>query len=230
MTWRVANSLNVLLRQVNAAFPNRDKSSDGSIGDESHASRSSDHNPWVKDGGEGVVTARDITNDAPYMDSHQLALALVASRDERIKYIIDHGMICSGTDQENTAWKWRPYSGKNDHSHHVHISVKPQKKYYDDETPWQKATMNSAPPPAAAAVTSPLIPKPNKYPVLRLKSIGVEVARLQTLLNAKQPTIKILVDGEFGPGTEKSVKAFQNSKSLVADGVVGPYTWKALEA
>ena len=33
MVWRVAKSLNVLLDQINAIAPNRDKSSDGSIGD-----------------------------------------------------------------------------------------------------------------------------------------------------------------------------------------------------
>lgn len=31
MTWRVAKSLEVLLAQINAIAPNRDKSSDGSI-------------------------------------------------------------------------------------------------------------------------------------------------------------------------------------------------------
>ena len=37
MTWRVAKSLDVLLGQINAKFPDRDKSSDGGIGDEAHA-------------------------------------------------------------------------------------------------------------------------------------------------------------------------------------------------
>ena len=35
-------------------------------------------------------------------------------------------------------------------------------------------------------------------------------------------------DGEFGPTTEKAVKAFQNLKKLKADGEVGADTWKAL--
>ena len=63
MAWRVAKSLTKLRDQINAMAPRRNKSADGTIGDAAHASRSSDHNPWVKDGKTGVVTALDITND-----------------------------------------------------------------------------------------------------------------------------------------------------------------------
>ncbi|RZU02525.1 peptidoglycan-binding protein [Rivibacter subsaxonicus] len=37
-----------------------------------------------------------------------------------------------------------------------------------------------------------------------------------------------LVDGEFGAGTEAALKAFQQSAGLLADGVAGPRTLKAL--
>src|SRR5688572_743005 len=61
--WRVAESLNVLLKQINAKAPHRNKKSDGSIGDDKHRTRNSDHNPWIRDGSSDVVTARDITHD-----------------------------------------------------------------------------------------------------------------------------------------------------------------------
>ena len=55
--WRVAESLQRLLDQVNQMAPVRSKASDGAIGDASHQTRDSDHNPWVTDGNIGVVTA-----------------------------------------------------------------------------------------------------------------------------------------------------------------------------
>jgi putative chitinase len=58
---------------------------------------------------------------------------------------------------------------------------------------------------------------------LRKGSTGPEVVRLQRLLHVKP------ADGDFGPKTAAAVRAFQKSHGLVADGVVGPATWAALE-
>jgi putative chitinase len=38
-----------------------------------------------------------------------------------------------------------------------------------------------------------------------------------------------LIDGDYGPATEAAVLAFQKSKGLLADGIVGPRTLAALE-
>ena len=137
MTWRLAKSLETLRTQVNATWPKRSKTSDGTIGDAKHATRSSDHNPWIIDGKLGVVTALDITNDKVAPKSHDIALALVASKDKRIKYIISNGQICSGTEQDRPAWKWRKYAGSNAHRQHVHISVKSTKALYDSTEQWK---------------------------------------------------------------------------------------------
>ncbi len=134
MKYRRAKSLDTLVEQVNQAHPKRSKKSDGWIGDAKHASRSSDHNPWVKDGATGVVTAMDITDDpANGCDARKLAELLIASRDPRIKYIISEGQICSSKQQP---WKWRKYTGANGHFHHVHISVDASKSLYDSTKPW----------------------------------------------------------------------------------------------
>lgn len=140
MKWRVARSLIVLRNQVNAKFPNRNKDWDGTIGDANHASRNSDHNPWVDD---GVVTAIDITHDPrDGVDSYEMAEELRQSRDPRIKYIISNRKIASSTVQP---WKWRKYTGSNPHDHHVHISVNSQKRYYDDDAPWEIPMLGAVP-------------------------------------------------------------------------------------
>lgn len=137
--WRIAKALLALRRQVDARSPRRSKASDGAIGDAAHATRNSDHNPWVRDGGMGVVTAIDITNDpAGGCDAGKLAESIVGSRDARVKYVIWNRRIASSAAiGGSAAWAWRPYRGSNPHNHHVHISVKAEKARYDDEAAWQ---------------------------------------------------------------------------------------------
>lgn len=139
MAWRIAESLETLRKQLNAMFPNRSKVSDGGIGDAAHASRSSDHNPWVKDGHIGVVTARDFTNDPKNgLASEELAQRLIHWKDPRIKYIISNRKIYSSyASGGKPAWAARPYNGANAHDHHVHVSVQPNKILYDDTRPWK---------------------------------------------------------------------------------------------
>ena len=53
--------------------------------------------------------------------------------------------------------------------------------------------------------------------ILRVGSRGAEVAALQKALG-------ITADGNFGPGTEKALRAWQQSQGLTPDGVAGPKT------
>ena len=136
--WRVAKSLLALRDQVNRKAPNRNKANDGTIGDAAHASRTSDHNPWVTDGGVGVVTAMDITHDPAHgCDAGALAEAIRGSRDARVKYVIWNRRIANPLPiGGQPPWAWRPYTGANPHNHHVHISVKSDKPSYDSVASW----------------------------------------------------------------------------------------------
>jgi hypothetical protein len=223
MKWRLAHSLEQLRNQVNVLYPSRSKDSDGSIGDASHASRSSDHNPWITDGtGINVVSAIDITHDPKSgCDSYRMAEQLRLGRDARIKYIISNRRICAGSEGPQP-WTWRPYTGINPHDHHVHISVKSDKAHYDDTSPWQLARLAEAP----AAITPQT--KVVTLPTLRKGSKGDDVAKLQRFLVGK--SLEIKVDGDFGDVTRIAVIQLQKAAGLVADGVVGPQTWKALGA
>jgi putative chitinase len=63
--------------------------------------------------------------------------------------------------------------------------------------------------------------------MLQLNSSGPDVTALQQALQAAGFSPGA-IDGSFGPGTEAAVIAFQLSKGLAADGVVGPNTATAL--
>lgn len=74
-------------------------------------------------------------------------------------------------------------------------------------------------------------PWDDKSRVLRLsqpRMEGSDVKQLQEML--KTAGITVGVDGEFGPGTDKAVKEFQQQKSLTADGVVGVKTREVMTA
>lgn len=55
---------------------------------------------------------------------------------------------------------------------------------------------------------------------------GEEIVKLQTALS--QLGYDVVADGDFGPATMQAVKAFQESRGLTADGLVGSETYRAL--
>jgi len=221
--WRVAESLLVLRNQINTISPNRQKISDGTIGDPSHASRNSDHNPWVVHKKVGVVTALDITHDPVHgIDSRKLADALLASKDNRIKYVISNGQIASGFTGQSP-WVWRKYEGKNPHRHHMHLSVMPGSSLFDNDTPWRIETFTDAVPP----ILEEARPTEPAMPVLAMGTKGHDVEKLQYLLNTYG--FKLTVDSDFGPKTKRAVMEFQAENGAVVDGIVGPHTWALLQ-
>ena len=203
MAWRLAKSLIKLRDQINAVAPHRSRASDGSIGDAAHASRDSDHNPWIKDGaGIGVVSAVDITNDPQGgMNVRTLADALIS--DPRTKYVIFDGRIWKAR-----TGKWEPYRGLNKHRQHLHISVQPTD--YDSEASW--FTLNGQ-------------PVKSQRPVLKRGDRGEAVKELQLKLRKYSD---IGIDGVFGDSTERAVRYFQRLEGLTSDGIVGEKTWQKL--
>lgn len=192
MSWRVAKSLLMLRGQVNVKFPDRKKDWDGTIGDEAHASRSSDHNPWVQDASGGVVTAMDITHDPAHgVDSYKMAEQLRLSHDPRIKYIISNRRIASS---EVSSWEWRLYNGTNPHDHHVHVSVKADVKHYDDEAPWE-------------------IPMLGKVPSVTSSDINLhDGVWLQRRLNELGALPPLVLDGEIGPKAIAMIEKYLPTK------------------
>jgi hypothetical protein len=121
MTPKLCKAGQQLRLQVDDSYIDRDKSSDGWVGNLAHSFNRSDHNP----DSAGIVRAIDIDRDLsgkakpdlmPYL-ADQIRLAAKRG-DKRISYIIFNGRIASS----RLGWRWRKYSGINPHTKHCHIS------------------------------------------------------------------------------------------------------------
>ena len=125
MTWRNSSHVLELRKWVNRHYPQRDKRSDGTIGNAAHRATKSDHNP---DPQNGVVRAFDIDADLipkakDRSEAYRLAEMLRndGKFDRRpIAYVIFSGKIAS----PKRRWKWRKYTGNNPHLSHIHVSFR----------------------------------------------------------------------------------------------------------
>ena len=118
--WVLAPALKAMEAEADRIAPNRNRASDGSIGDSAHAARKSDHNP-----SGGYVRALDLTHSPERgWDTHararQVAQNVKNGIEKRVKYIISLGEIFS---KKNGVWAWRKYTGPNRHDHHAHYSL-----------------------------------------------------------------------------------------------------------
>ena len=109
-----------LREQFDDSYPDRDRTSDGWIGDTRHSARPSDHNPDA----EGIVRAIDIDRDLSGKKKPDLMpdladqIRLCAKSDKRISYVIFNGRIASS----RMGFRWRKYTGSSPHDHHCHVS------------------------------------------------------------------------------------------------------------
>lgn len=64
---------------------------------------------------------------------------------------------------------------------------------------------------------------------LREGMIGLQIESLQEWINLQNDfPMRVTIDGDFGPQTERTVKAYQTLHALEVDGIVGPETWNHL--
>ena len=117
---KLSKAAEQLRSEINTKYPNRDKRSDGWIGDTAHNARKSDHNPDK----QGWVRAIDIDSDLVKSSSKESWLlaeqikTIALKGDKRVSYIIHQHRIASP--RQN--WAWRVYKGSNPHVSHLHIS------------------------------------------------------------------------------------------------------------
>lgn len=123
MSYFLAPALVQLRSECDKMFPQRDRSSDGWIGDASHAARPSDHNPcWSCSGrANGIVRAVDIDISPDGRGDKDLRAEIIkaAVSDPRTYYVISNWIIYSRT----YGFAARRYTGTNGHTAHVHVSL-----------------------------------------------------------------------------------------------------------
>lgn len=149
--WRLAGCLRDLLDEVNAAHPGRSTKHDGTIGDEAHAARTSDHNP-----DRGVVEAVDITAEAWTEALADRLRALGRAGDPRMAggYVIFRRRIASPRQD----WAWRKYTGSNPHEAHLHVSCTDDPDHYDAPGAWLEPPRRRAEPVASRSETRTAVP------------------------------------------------------------------------
>ena len=137
---RLAPGANRLRQQIDQRWPNRDRRSDGWIGDRAHAARVSDHNP---DPRTGIVHAIDIDENlgaGRWRNGRQARILADELLDyaasglpgsNRVKYVVYENRIGSGT-YRSKWWTWRP--GNWGHTAHIHVSFTAAAD--TDDRPW----------------------------------------------------------------------------------------------
>lgn len=141
-------SLVTLRGEINRIAPNRDKTTDGSIGDDAHRNTNSDHNADEESDAlrdrdadsKNEVHAIDVDKDlrVPGLTMQDVVDHLVtehrAGRDNRLTYIIyDRKIYSSATDWRASG---RAYTGANPHTAHAHFSASYNTSREADTSPY----------------------------------------------------------------------------------------------
>lgn len=152
--WVLIPSLVALRTEFNTVAPNRDKGSDGSIGNSLHTS-SSDHTPdedsaILRDhdaDSKNEVHALDIDSSGPWPGGpawFDSAIKGIVERERRrwldpndmcrLNYVIWNRKIA---DKDVNDFEWRDYHGtSDDHTGHAHFSNRYETPAENDTSPW----------------------------------------------------------------------------------------------
>lgn len=145
-SWTLIPSLVSLREEFDALSPDRDKRSDGSIGDPAHAGRSSHHNPdetgntpYEDSDSKNEVHAIDVDASGPWPSPatfdvliEELRKRHKDGRDDRLIEIIWNRRRAT----PESGWAWRDYNGDNAHTEHAHLAGSYNSGRESDTSPW----------------------------------------------------------------------------------------------
>lgn len=184
-------TLATLRAEFNRAFPGRSKSHDGWVGDAAHAKTKSDHNP----DGKGRVRAVDLTAEgARGAALAEVAIAALKARGQK-GYVIHNGRIANPSVQGGA---WRPYSGSNPHTRHVHVSAHTQ---LTSTARWGVVPLS---PPRVSGILDR-----NTITLLQtLVGASVDGVMGKETIGKLQKLVGVEADGLMGPATARAVEKY----------------------
>lgn len=223
-TWRPARSLLALRNEINHRWPNRDKRTDGFIGDANHCGPGRPPSEHCVNAA-GVVRAFDIDSDgiaSAWLADHLRNLGRTG--DRRMTnggYVIFNRRIASQRDN----WVWRVYTG-HAHQDHIHLTVSSAPDGYDsNDVEWGVVKAPAAPEPRPGDDKEELPKHPLGSRTLRYQEESIMVG---TDVGFVQRWVGIEDDGWFGTKTKARVERYQGKVGLPQTGVVGPETWRTM--
>jgi hypothetical protein len=225
--------------QVNKRWPNRDKRSDGWIGDSAHQSRPSDHNA----DSNGWVHAIDIDHDffgskggaaeAERFANQLIELARNGKDRGRLKYVVYNNRIASGT-HSNQYWTWR--KGNWGHTQHIHVSFTSKSQQDGSEFPLPIFNNDPVTPPKPPKPEAPkqvwdgIVPNINNVNAAAIEPSLKNLAAWRVACRLKDLGFYV---GEVSPAyhqgyPRKAIVAFQKAKNLKSLNVYDQRTHEAL--
>jgi hypothetical protein len=203
--WNLAACLVALVHNADTFAPNRNRASDGTIGDAAHQARPSDHNPDWSTG--GIVRALDLGHDPAngfdtWKIANVIASSIVYGAERRVNYLISGDPARRGDlifHIHNGRWQWdpHPHTANSHNSHHLHVSCTHDAQLAASVAPW---TLTTLPPKPA-----PTLLLEDEMDIIKTKTNGPAVTNWIT----KKP---------IGP---KTLAAFQDAQ-VAKNGKVAP--------
>lgn len=224
--WRNCRASITLADEVNRRWPDRDRSSDGTVGDAAHASRSSDHNPWIVIDKVGVIRARDVDKDG--IDAPWLAEFLRRRGEVGDPRLTGGGYVIFNRRITTPDFRgWKVYTGKNPHTAHLHVSFSRNRAGFDSAAAWDLA-VPAAPAPAPAAAGRPSLTYGMRGNA-ELRKVQLFMARV-----FRDYARDLAATGNYIDETTRVIAEFQRRTGITgpdADGrTIGPRTWAQLVA
>jgi len=138
MGWRLGGALVRYRSEVDAVYPQRDKRSDGTVGDLAHRAEgsASEHNPDP----DSTVDAWDM--DTNLRTDHDPAAIEHLKRQFQAHPAAQLWIHNRQIADRRRGWKREPYYGPNPHDSHIHWEANDQ--HQDSQQPWGVAMLDDA--------------------------------------------------------------------------------------